>query len=148
METYLSTAGHNKVHATYYISRLDPSTGNKSILLVSQEDLKGEPKTSTWDLLKKDATKKSHKKRLFFHIYFISVNSGHKGCSRCQPPYLQSGAVASEGPIGLVRRQRRSQPDAKGQGHQSLQDRPEQGRHHLKIRQSWCYFYPSRSKDQ
>lgn len=43
MEVYLTTAGHNKVHATYYLSRLDPSTGNKTILLVNQEDLKGEP---------------------------------------------------------------------------------------------------------
>lgn len=47
METYLTTAGHNKVHATYYLSRLDPSTGNKTILLVNHKDLKGEPVTSS-----------------------------------------------------------------------------------------------------
>ncbi|KAF9311631.1 hypothetical protein BG003_007179 [Podila horticola] len=44
METYLTTAGHNKVHATYYLSRLDPSTGNKTILLVNHKDLKAATK--------------------------------------------------------------------------------------------------------
>ncbi|KAG0025202.1 hypothetical protein BGZ81_007325 [Podila clonocystis] len=44
MEAYLTTAGRNNVHATYYLSRLDPSTGNKTILLVNQEDLKAATK--------------------------------------------------------------------------------------------------------
>ncbi|KAF9386221.1 hypothetical protein CPC16_007679 [Podila verticillata] len=60
METYLSTTGHNKVHATYYLSRLDPSTGNKSILLVSQEDLKAATK---------DAAVVSH------HIYSLEPST-------------------------------------------------------------------------
>ncbi|KAG0363893.1 hypothetical protein BG005_003713 [Podila minutissima] len=47
MEVYLTTAGHNKVHATYYLSRLDPSTGNKTILLVNQEDLKAATKDTS-----------------------------------------------------------------------------------------------------
>ncbi|KAG0092647.1 DNA polymerase delta subunit 3 [Podila epicladia] len=47
METYLTNAGRNKVHATYYLSRLDPSTGNKTILLVNQEDLKAATKDTS-----------------------------------------------------------------------------------------------------
>ncbi|KAG0339142.1 hypothetical protein BG004_006939 [Podila humilis] len=44
MEAYLLTSGHHKVHATYYLSRVDPKTGNRVISLVNQEDLKGAEK--------------------------------------------------------------------------------------------------------
>ncbi|KAF9583823.1 DNA polymerase delta subunit 3 [Lunasporangiospora selenospora] len=41
MEVYVITAGYGKAHATYYISRQDSATGNKTISLISQEELEG-----------------------------------------------------------------------------------------------------------
>ncbi|KAF9913365.1 hypothetical protein EC991_000127 [Linnemannia zychae] len=39
MQAYLTTVGKGKAHATYYLARQDPETGNQYISLVSQEDL-------------------------------------------------------------------------------------------------------------
>ncbi|KAF9128553.1 DNA polymerase delta subunit 3 [Mortierella sp. 14UC] len=40
MQEYLTTVGRGKAHATYYLARQDPATGNQHLSLVSQEELK------------------------------------------------------------------------------------------------------------
>ncbi|KAF9919411.1 hypothetical protein BX616_000022 [Lobosporangium transversale] len=39
MESYLATVGKGKVHASYYVARQDPQTGNRAISLISHKDL-------------------------------------------------------------------------------------------------------------